>query len=142
MDWLLVTSSKEPVRLSGVDILHGIPSPTGSDHFLLIVEMLLLMIFARFAFRRKEESYRPPSREVTNTEPQPPPPTYLWNSPQTGQPPNCFQNFTGNFMALFKKKLIFGNYYEYMVWKDKTNMCMTLIWTLSFLKHSTCISKI
>ncbi|XP_078316606.1 organic solute transporter subunit alpha-like isoform X2 [Crassostrea virginica] len=34
-----------------------------SDHFLLIVEMLLLMIFARFAFRRKEESYRPPSRE-------------------------------------------------------------------------------
>nr|XP_011447718.2 organic solute transporter subunit alpha isoform X1 [Crassostrea gigas] len=49
-----------------------------SNYFILIIEMLLLMIFARIAFMRKEESYKATTREVNNiankgSEPQ----TYL-----------------------------------------------------------------
>lgn len=49
-----------------------------SNYFILIIEMLLLMIFARIAFKRKEESYKATTREVNNiankgSEPQ----TYL-----------------------------------------------------------------
>ncbi|XP_011447718.3 organic solute transporter subunit alpha isoform X1 [Magallana gigas] len=49
-----------------------------TNYFILIIEMLLLMIFARIAFNRKEESYKATTREVNNiankgSEPQ----TYL-----------------------------------------------------------------
>nr|XP_011447872.2 organic solute transporter subunit alpha isoform X2 [Crassostrea gigas]XP_019928314.2 organic solute transporter subunit alpha isoform X2 [Crassostrea gigas] len=35
-----------------------------SNYFILIIEMLLLMIFARIAFMRKEESYKATTREI------------------------------------------------------------------------------
>lgn len=35
-----------------------------SNYFILIIEMLLLMIFARIAFKRKEESYKATTREI------------------------------------------------------------------------------
>lgn len=52
---------------------------SGTNYFILIMEMLLLMIFARIAFKRKEESYKATTREVNNTANKgPEPQTYLW----------------------------------------------------------------
>lgn len=49
-----------------------------TNYFILIMEMLLLMIFARIAFKRKEESYKATTREVNNTANKgPEPQTYL-----------------------------------------------------------------
>lgn len=49
-----------------------------TNYFILIIEMLLLMIFARIAFKRKEESYKATTREVNNTANKgPEPQTYL-----------------------------------------------------------------
>ncbi|XP_048761786.1 organic solute transporter subunit alpha-like [Ostrea edulis] len=42
-----------------------------SNYFLLVLEMLLLMIFARFAFKRKEEIYMSQNAEVNKTDKQP-----------------------------------------------------------------------
>ncbi|XP_062570280.1 organic solute transporter subunit alpha-like [Saccostrea cucullata] len=60
-----------------VRILNSTVRAYRSNYFLLIVEMLLLMIFARFAFKRKEESYRAQDGEVNKNDKQLEPQTQL-----------------------------------------------------------------